>query len=140
VTYDLANRNFRSCTASLVGGAAVARIAAQARCEEETFGDEFGLSGEESELSALGIKAPGQFENWDGEVRRLTHVGVFKGAKLDVSKPITPNFVLRHSVQLGESPSNPQASEHYSFMGQVFNDRGVLMATLDQNGAFCFTR
>mmetsp|Transcript_79805 Transcript_79805/g.159357 ORF Transcript_79805/g.159357 Transcript_79805/m.159357 type:complete len:354 (-) Transcript_79805:223-1284(-) len=122
----------RSCTASLVGGATVARFAA--RCEEEAFGDEFGLDENDKQMSALGIKPPGQFEQWDGDIRRLTHLQAFKGAKVDVSKPITPNFVLRHSIQLGESPSNPQANEHYSFMAQVFNDRGVMMGTLDQNG------
>lgn len=80
------------------------------------------------------MTAPGQYEQWDSSVRKLTQVPTFAGAKADVSKPITPNFVLRHSVQLGESPSNPQASEHYSLMAQVFNDSGVMMSTLDQNG------
>ena len=72
-------------------------------------------------------------------MRRLTSVHAFKGCKMDVSKVLTPNFVLRHSVQLGDSPANPQANEHYSFMAQVYNDNGVMMSTLDQYGAWRFS-
>ena len=57
--------------------------------------------------------------NRDAEVRKLTSLGTFKGAKAEVSKTITTNFVLRHAVQLGDSPANPNAQEHYSFMAQV---------------------
>jgi hypothetical protein len=128
------NSNLRSCTASLVGGAGVARFAT--RCEDDSFGEDFGLGSSEIDNNVVaGVKAPGQFEHWDNDVRRLTHLHAFKGVKIDVSKPITTNFVLRHSVQLGESPSNPQANEHYSFMAQVFNESGVMMSTLDQNGS-----
>lgn len=64
----------------------------------------------------------------------MTSVPTFKGAKVDQSKPITPNFVVRHAVQLGCESPDPNGAAHYSFMGQVFNDTGVVMSTLDWNG------
>jgi hypothetical protein len=92
--------------------------------------DDFGF---DSDLEKS-LKAPGQFEHWDSAVRALTSVNTFGGVKVDISKPLTPNFVVRHSVQLGESPQDPNASAHYSFMAQVFNESGVIVSTLDQNG------
>ena len=94
--------------------------------------DEFGLDIPSADAS--NIKAPGQFETWDQSCRALTQVACFKGAKLQNTKPITPNFVVQHNVQLGESPQDPNASEHYSVMAQVFNETGVVMSTLHQNG------
>jgi hypothetical protein len=87
-----------------------------------------------SALESSALKPPGQFEHWDGEVRRLTSLATFKGAKVDQSKPLTPNFVVRHAVQLGCDSQDPAGGAHYSFMGQVFNDTGVMMSTLDWNG------
>lgn len=100
-------------------------------------GGDFGLGGDDGGASLLDgsgeLKAPGQFEAWDGDVRRLTSVATFKGAKVEVSKPLTPNFVLKHALQLGDSPAG--GNSHYSFMAQVFNESGVIMSTLDQHGA-----
>jgi hypothetical protein len=93
------------------------------------------MAAEGSLLESKELKAPGQFEAWDSELRRLTSVHTFKGAKVDIMKPMTPNFMVRHAVQLGDSPMNPNANEHYSFMAQVFNDYAVAMSTLDQYGS-----
>ena len=95
--------------------------------------DEFGLDIPSAEERS-DVKAPGQFETWDQSCRALTQVQTFKGAKLSNTKPITPNFVVQHNVQLGESPQDPNASEHYSVMAQVFNESGVVMSTWHQNG------
>jgi hypothetical protein len=131
--------SLRSCGAVTVGACVVQKT----RCEDgDLFGttdqteplEDFGLSPSSLEGSTE-IKAPGQFEQWDGEVKRLTGVHTFKGAKVDITKPLSPNFMIRHAIQLGDSPMNPNANEHYSFMAQVFNDTGVAMSTLDQYGA-----
>jgi hypothetical protein len=54
---------------------------------------------------------------------------------MELAKQITPFFGLRHSVQLGDSPSNPNAQEHYSLMATLGSDIGYILSTLDQNGS-----
>jgi hypothetical protein len=135
-------RSFRSFGAGSLGAAATCSAAAAAAvsssssrftcCDGGNEVDEFGLDIPSADASD--VKAPGQFETWDQSCRALTQVACFKGAKLQNTKPITPNFVVQHNVQLGESPQDPNASEHYSVMAQVFNETGVVMSTLHQNG------
>jgi len=96
------------------------------------FDDPSSSSG--SALESATLKPPGQLEQWSAAMQALTTVATFKGAKVDQSKPLTPNFVVRHAVQLGCEARDPAESAQYSFMGQVFNDTGVLMSTLDWNG------
>lgn len=125
------------CVSGVMSAAGAAKIV---RCED-TLGEatktddtdlDFDMSGESS--LEEGLKAPGPLESWDGEARRLTGLNTFLGAKIEVAKPLSPNFVMRHSAQLGSSPSG-QGSEHYSCSAQVFNENVICVGTLDQNGA-----
>lgn len=49
-------------------------------------------------------KSPGQFERVHEDVKKLTNVNTFEGAKFEVSKPMTPMFALSHLFLLGSSP------------------------------------
>ena len=114
--------------ACFVGGAAATKLSL---CDDS---DDFPSMGENISALDVQLRPPGQVENWDSEVRRLVQLQTYKGFKFEIAKPMTPNFVVKHSVQLGESNHNPNAQEHYSFMTQVFNDKMALISTLDQNG------
>ena len=95
--------------------------------------DDFGLHVPSSDGS-VEVKPPGQFETWDQNCRALTQIATFKGAKVSNTKLISPSFLIQHNIQLGESPHDPNASEHYSIMVQVFNETGVMMSTWHQSG------
>lgn len=76
---------------------------------------------------------PGQFERVHEDVKRLTNVNTFEGAKFEVSKPLTPMFALNHMVMLGASPY-PNATSHYKFGANVGDSERVCMAHVDQYG------
>ncbi len=76
------------------------------------------------------LKPPGPLDSWDNDIKRFVQVSTHKGLKIDVSKPLSPNFMLRHSVQLGESHCSATASEDYSFTTQAFNESGVIVGTI----------
>mmetsp|Transcript_14332 Transcript_14332/g.19159 ORF Transcript_14332/g.19159 Transcript_14332/m.19159 type:complete len:322 (+) Transcript_14332:32-997(+) len=97
------------------------------RCEEAFDASSFD-KGEEK------LKAPGQFERREEEVKRITNINTFEGVRFGVSKPLTPMFALNHDVILGSSPI-PNASSHYKFGATVGDNEGVIMASLDQHGS-----
>ena len=46
------------------------------------------------------LKAPGQFERLHDDVKKVTSVNTFEGAKFEVAKPLTPTFALNHNFWL----------------------------------------
>lgn len=96
------------------------------RCELEDEGSLSSSYGVESTL----LKPPGQFETWEQGTKRYVQLPVHKGMKFDIAKPLTPNFMLRHGVTLGESNYSPTATEDYSLQAQVFNETGVIVGTV----------
>ena len=80
------------------------------------------------------LRSPGQFERREEEVKKLTSVNTFEGARVDVSKPMTPLFALSHNIMLGSSPNNPNANSHYKLGATVGDGERVCVATVDQHG------
>ena len=79
------------------------------------------------------LKGPGQFERREEDVKKVTSVNTFEGARVDVSKPMTPLFALSHSIMLGSSP-HPNATSHYKLGATVGDGERVCVATVDQHG------
>lgn len=63
-------------------------------------------------------KSPGQFERVHEDVKKLTNVNTFEGAKFEVSKPLTPMFALNHLFLLGSSPY-PNANSESAIYGST---------------------
>jgi hypothetical protein len=119
----------------MIGTAAYGR--SSLRCDDSALDMEGTDSGFplDSISNSKKLRTPGLYDSWEGEVRRVTQVHAHKGLKMELAKQITPFFGLRHSVQLGDSPSNPNAQEHYSLMATLGSDIGYILSTLDQNGS-----
>lgn len=125
----------------VVGSAAFATAAAQrlasGQCDgldkEEMVEDKnFGML---NEPLARVIKAPGPLDRWHDDVKRLTAIHTYQGMKIEVQKPITPNFALTHRLQMGGSPYGAQGPpQHYQFGCQVFNEKCVAVSQLDIQG------
>ena len=89
--------------------------------------------GAESGGDTKPLKSPGQFERLHDEVKKVTSVNTFEGAKFEVAKPLTPTFALNHNFWLGGS-YYPNANQHYKFGATVGDNERVCMASLDQYG------
>ena len=87
--------------------------------------------GAESGGETKPLKSPGQFERLHDEVKKVTSVNPFEGAKFEVAKPLTPTFALNHNFWLGGS-YYPNANQHYKFGATVGDNERVCMASVDQ--------
>lgn len=79
------------------------------------------------------LRCPGQFERLHDDVKKVTSVNTFEGAKFEVAKPLTPTFAVNHNFWLGGS-YYPNANRHYKFGATVGDNERVCMASVDQYG------
>ncbi|GMI33638.1 hypothetical protein TrCOL_g8231 [Triparma columacea] len=94
------------------------------------------VSIEEAAKNATAYTNPGPFEALSAEAKRFVFVDTFDGARLDLSKQLSPMMMINHNFWLGTSML-PNSNKHYTFTSQVVADEdqtAVLVGRLDMNG------
>ena len=97
-----------------------------------------GSGGDKSiEEAAAAVSAygnPGMWENLANEAKRLVFVDTFDGARLDVSKQLSPMMMVNHNVWLGTSMLPGGMKNFYTFTSQVVPEETMaLVARMDRN-------
>jgi mitochondrial import receptor subunit TOM40 len=79
-----------------------------------------------------GFSNPGPYEQAINDVKRIVMVDTFEGFRCDISKQVSPFMAAIHSFQLGLPPQEGRkSSSSYSFITQVADESGLLMARID---------
>jgi mitochondrial import receptor subunit TOM40 len=83
--------------------------------------------------AASGFANPGPYEQAVNDVKRIVMIDTFEGFRCDISKQVSPFMAAIHSFQLGlpPSPEGRRSSSAYSFITQVADESGLLMARVD---------
>ncbi|KAL3815975.1 hypothetical protein ACHAXA_008934 [Cyclostephanos tholiformis] len=74
---------------------------------------------------------PGPLEGATWDVRRLTSLDTYDGARIDVSKQLSPYFSVVHSFHLGTSMLPDSRNSSYGFTAQMNDEEGFMMARVD---------
>jgi len=94
------------------------------------------MSIEEAAKASTAYVNPGPFEALNSEAKKYVFVDTFDGARLDLSKQLSPMMMINHNLWLGTSMI-PNSNKHYTFTSQVVPDEDqtmVLVGRLDMNG------
>lgn len=74
---------------------------------------------------------PGPLEGATWDVRRLTALDTYDGARVDISKQLSPYFAVVHSFVLGTTMLPDGKNASYGFTTQMNDEEGFLMARVD---------
>lgn len=74
---------------------------------------------------------PGPLEAATWDVRRLTSLDTYDGARIDVSKQLSPYFSVVHAFHLGTSMLPDARNSSYGFTAQMNDEEGFMMARVD---------
>lgn len=74
---------------------------------------------------------PGPLEGATWDVRRLVSVDTYDGARVDISKQLSPFFAVVHSFHLGTTMLPDGKTASYGFTAQMNDEDGFLMARVD---------
>lgn len=77
------------------------------------------------------IPNPGPFEQASSDARRLVMLDTHDGFRCDINKQLSPYMAVVHSFWLGTSMIPDGRSKTYSFLAQVADESGLLMARVD---------
>jgi mitochondrial import receptor subunit TOM40 len=81
--------------------------------------------------SASLFSNPGPYEQAISDGKRLVMVDTFDGFRCDINKQVSPFMTAAHSFHLGTTMFPDGRKSSYSFVTQVGDDTGVLMARID---------
>jgi mitochondrial import receptor subunit TOM40 len=85
--------------------------------------------------SASLFSNPGPYEQAISDGKRLVMVDTFDGFRCDINKQVSPFMTAAHSFHLGTTMFPDGRKSAYSFVTQVGDDTGVLMARIDPSRA-----
>lgn len=74
---------------------------------------------------------PGPLEGATWDVRRLVSLDTYDGARVDISKQLSPFFAVVHSFHLGTTMLPDGKISSYGFTTQMNDEDGFLMARVD---------
>lgn len=77
------------------------------------------------------IPNPGPFEHASMDARRLVMLDTHDGFRCDINKQISPYMAVVHSFWLGTSMIPDGRNKTYTFLAQVADETGLLMARVD---------
>jgi mitochondrial import receptor subunit TOM40 len=77
------------------------------------------------------IPNPGPYEQASQEARRLVMLDTHDGFRCDINKQLSPYMAVVHSFWLGTSMIPDKRNKTYSFLTQVADETGMLMARVD---------
>lgn len=82
-------------------------------------------------MSVSACPNPGPLEAATWDVRRLVTLDTYDGARVDISKQLSPYFAAVHSFHLGTTMLPDGQSSSYGFTAQMNDETGFLMARVD---------
>ena len=85
----------------------------------------------EAAASVGSIPNPGPFEQASSDARRLVMLDTHDGFRCDINKQLSPFMAVVHSFWLGTSMIPDGRNKTYSFLTQVADENGLLMARAD---------
>ena len=77
------------------------------------------------------IPNPGPYEQASMDAKRLVQVDTFDGFRFDINRQLSPYMAVIHSFWLGTSMLPDGRNKTYTFMTQVANETGLLLARVD---------
>ena len=80
---------------------------------------------------ASAIPNPGPYEQASQEARRLIMLDTHDGFRCDINKQLSPYMAVVHSFWLGTTMIPDGRTKTYSFLTQVADETGLLMARVD---------
>jgi mitochondrial import receptor subunit TOM40 len=81
--------------------------------------------------SATAYMNPGPYEQAASDGKRLVSLDTFDGFRCDINKQVSPYMAVVHSFWLGTNMIPDGRKSTYSFLTQVADDQGLLMARVD---------
>lgn len=81
--------------------------------------------------AASAIPNPGPYEQASQEARRLIMLDTHDGFRCDINKQLSPYMAVVHSFWLGTTMIPDGRTKTYSFLTQVADETGLLMARVD---------
>jgi mitochondrial import receptor subunit TOM40 len=81
--------------------------------------------------SATAYMNPGPYEQAASDAKRLVSLDTFDGFRCDINKQVSPYMAVVHSFWLGTNMIPDGRKSTYSFLTQVADDQGLLMARVD---------
>lgn len=80
---------------------------------------------------ASAVTNPGPYEQAAMDAKRLVTLDTYDGARVDISKQLSPYMAAVHSFWMGTSMLPDGRNKTYSFVAQVADESGLLMARVD---------
>jgi mitochondrial import receptor subunit TOM40 len=74
---------------------------------------------------------PGPYEQAAGDGKRLVSLDTFDGFRCDINKQVSPYMAVVHSFWLGTNMLQDGRKSTYTFLTQVADEQGLLMARID---------
>jgi mitochondrial import receptor subunit TOM40 len=81
--------------------------------------------------AATAYMNPGPYEQAASDGKRLVTLDTFDGFRCDINKQVSPYMAVVHSFWLGTNMIPDGRKSTYSFLTQVADDQGLLMARVD---------
>jgi mitochondrial import receptor subunit TOM40 len=81
--------------------------------------------------SVSAFSNPGTYEQAMSDGKRLVMVDTFDGFRCDINKQVSPFMAAIHSFHLGSSILQDGRKNSYTFISQVADEHGLLMARID---------
>lgn len=85
----------------------------------------------EAAASVGSISNPGPYEQASMDSKRLVMLDTHDGFRFDINKQLSPYMAVVHSFHLGTSMIPDGRTKTYSFLAQVADETGLLMARVD---------
>lgn len=92
----------------------------------------------------MNLPQPVRYEELQREVYMSLKPDLFDGFRLDITKPLNPNFGLSHSVAMGTAdiptspmpgaPTTKQSLSNYDFGATLGSEKGLLMGRMHNDG------
>lgn len=100
--------------------------------EEESISQAAKGVGGNGASSSTAVPSPGPYENASMDAgKRIVTLDTHDGFRCDISKQLSPYFAVVHSFWLGTSMLPDGRNKTYSFVAQVADESGLLMARCD---------
>lgn len=108
-------------------GAESASSAAPPPPPPEEGGDSISAAAQ----AATAYTNPGPYESATMDAKRLVTLDTFDGFRCDINKQVSPYMAVVHSFWLGTNMIPDGRKSTYSFLTQVADEQGLLMARVD---------
>lgn len=77
------------------------------------------------------VPNPGPYEQAAQDAKRLVMLDTYDGFRVDINKQLSPYMAVVHSFWLGTTMIPDGRTKTYSFLAQVADEQGLLMARVD---------